>query len=141
MTLFSLPTESDPFKGRYATWVGIMGLLAGLILTGLDLWFMLLSGEFNAGIIAGLVLTIVGIRYLTLPYFSVAPNRLTIYNLIGRPVRRYPFAAFSHIILEGDSVYIESEYAEEIDKRQRVHISRFLVRPQDWARLSSMRGE
>ena len=140
MTPFTLPTEASPFTGRYALWVGLMSLLIGLLLTGISLWFMLLSGEFNGGIVGGLAVIAVSIRYLTGSYFSVAPNRLTVYNLIGRPVRRYPFASFDHIILEGDCVYIESKYAEAADNRQRVSISRFLVRSEDWARLAAMQG-
>ena len=138
MTPAPLPTESDHFKARYAIWIGVSFLLLGLVSTGLTLWVMLLSGEFNGAIVLGLLLTIIGFLYLTRPYFAIAPNRLTIYNLLGKSVKRCPFASFNHLALENNSLYINSSYTEETGAREKVNISRWLVRSKDWARLSSI---
>ncbi len=135
------PTEDNHFKGRYAIWIGVGFLLLGLVSTGLNLWVMLLSGEFSGAIVLGVLLTVIGVLYLKQPYFAIAPNRLTIYNLLGKSVKRYPFISYGHITVENGHVYIKSEYTEETSSREKVNISRWLVRPEDWARLTSMQGE
>lgn len=138
MTPSTQPTEDNHFKGRYAIWIGIVFLLLGLVSTGINLWVMLLAGEFSGAIVLGVLLTVIGVLYLKQPYFAIAPNRLTLYNLLGKSVKRYPFASYSHITVENGSVYIKSDYAEETNQREKVNISRWLVRSKDWARLTSI---
>jgi len=132
------PTEDNHFKGRYAIWMGVGFLLLGVVSTGLNLWAMLLAGEFSGAIVLGILLTIIGVLYLKQPYFVIAPNRLTLYNLLGKSVKRYPFASYDHITVENGIVYIKSDYAEDTNQREKVNISRWLVRSKDWARLTSI---
>ena len=138
MILSTQPTEDNHFKGRYAIWIGLGFLLLGVVSTGINLWVMLLAGEFSGAIVLGVLLTVIGVLYLKQPYFAIAPNRLTIYNLLGKSVKRYPFASYDHIIVENGSVYIKSDYAEDTNQSKKVNISRWLVRSKDWAQMASI---
>ncbi|MEO1620287.1 MAG: hypothetical protein AAFU53_04540 [Cyanobacteria bacterium J06632_3] len=137
-----LPTEESPFKARYARWLGIVLLGLGLLNLALTLWLMLLTGEFNTGIIVGGVLTIVGFLYLTKPYFAIAPNRLTVYNLLGSPVKRYPFATFSNFYFEGNQLFIDIDPSRPTDtaprKGEKVKIAKWLVNAADWETLKGL---
>lgn len=136
-----LPTEADHFKGRYALWLGTIPLCLGLITTAITLWLMLLNGSFSSTVVLGLLLILIGFLYLTRPYFAVAPNRLTIYNLLGKSVKRYPLASFSHIVVENSSVYIKSDYATAAEQNEKVDISKQLMRSQDWQHLKAIATE
>ncbi len=132
-----LPTEAEHFKARYALWLGGSFLLVGIITTLLSLWMIATQGSFNSSILVSLVLGAVGFLYLTRPYFAIAPNRITIYNLIGKSVKRYPFATFSHIVVDNDSLYIEGA-DEPGGQRERVKVNKRLVRSKDWAHVEAI---
>ncbi|NJM96529.1 MAG: hypothetical protein HC800_04370 [Phormidesmis sp. RL_2_1] len=131
-----LPTEAEHFKGRYQPWLGLAFFLLGATTTTLNLWAMLLSGELKGAIVVGALLTIIGVLYLNRPYFALAPNRLTIYNLIGSAVNRYSFESFSQIKIENGSVLIDSSYPNE--PPQKVKITPWMVRSADWKRLKAI---
>ncbi|MEL6903023.1 MAG: hypothetical protein AAFP07_18970 [Cyanobacteria bacterium J06606_4] len=133
-----LPTDSNHFKARYAPWIGSVLLILGLVNLLLVLWVMLLTGEFNVGIITGVVVTVVGYLYLTRPYFAIAPNRLTLYNLLGSPVKRYPFATFGDISLEGARLYIKD--ANDPNQREKVKVSKWMTKGADWRAIGDIVG-
>lgn len=137
MTHSPLPTESEHFKARYALWLGGSFLAVGIITSLLSLWMIATQGSFNSSIIVSLILGVVGFLYSTRPYFVIAPSRLTIYNLIGKSVKRYPFATFSHLAIENDSLYIE-EADQSIGQRTRIKVNKRLVRSKDWARVEAI---
>ncbi|MGB3293175.1 MAG: hypothetical protein WBB01_09335 [Phormidesmis sp.] len=136
------PTEAQHFKGRYKVWLGVALLIIGTVNILLNLRSMGLEGQVRRPIVVGLVMGILvallGILYLTRPYFRVAPNRLTVYNLFGKAAKRYPFASFGHIKLEDKSIYIESSYIEEANHREQVKINKWMVRSDDWERLQAL---
>lgn len=126
-----LPTELNHFKGRYALWIGLTALLSGVLITFFNLWIMHLNGQFSSAIIGGALLTVMGILYLSRPYFSLAPNRLTTYNLLGKAVKRYSFESFGHLTIEKNVLYIESRH----EIREKVNINRWRVKSADWEKL------
>ncbi len=132
----SPPTEAEHFKARYKLWIGALSLIIGSVTAGVGLWAMLLEGGFIGAVVLGVLLMAVGFLYLSRPYFAIAPNRLTVYNLLGNPVKRYPFESFSHISIESGAFHIESGYADT--SRERVNISRWMVRSSDWRRLQAL---
>ena len=132
----SPPTEAEHFKARYQLWIGAVFLIIGSVTAGMSLWRMLLGGGFVGAAVLGVLLMAVGFLYLTRPYFAIAPNRLTVYNLLGNTVKRYPFESFSHISIESGAFYIESSYADS--PPEKVNISRWMVRSGDWKRLQAL---
>ena len=142
MTSSLLPTEAQHFKGRYKSSLGIACLIIGAVSTLLNLWRIGLEGQLRRpillGLILGLLVALLGILYLTRPYFRVAPNRLTVYNLLGKVVKRYPFVAFSNLEIEEDSLYVESSDAERDSQRERVRVKKWMVRAEDWKRLQQI---
>ncbi len=139
ITSSPFPTEAQHFEGRYKSVLGVALILIGAVTILLNLWRTVLDDQLSRPIVIGLVLGILvallGVLYFTRPYFRVAPNRLTVYNLIGKAVKRHPFASFGHLKIEGNRLYVESSYAEESGHRQRVKIKRWLVKSDDWQRL------
>ena len=132
----SFPTEAEHFKARYKLWVGAVFLIIGSVAAGVSLWMMLSKGGFIGAAVLGLLLMAVGFLYLSRPYFTIAPNRLTVYNLLGNAVKRYPFESFSHLSIEGGALYIESAYADAA--REKVNINRWMVRSADWKQLQAL---
>ncbi len=128
----SLPTEAEHFKAGYQVWLGAVLLILGLvgIVTGLGL---LLNGDFSGVLIVGLLAAIAGVLYLTRPYFAIAPNRLTVYRLTGKVAKRYPFAAFEDISIEGNQVYICID-----SQREPVKIAKWMVKTADWQTLQAI---
>ncbi len=142
ITSSPFPTEAEHFEGRYKGVLGLAFILIGATTILLNLWRTGLNGQLSRPIVIGLVfgilVALLGVLSLTRPYFRVAPNRLTVYNLIGKAAERHPFASFGHIKIEGGNLYIESSYAEEAGHRQRVKIKRWLVKSDDWKRLEAI---
>lgn len=133
-TAFLLPTEASHSKARYSLGLGLTCLLLGAATTCLSLWVMLLNGQFSSAIIVGVLLIGIGILHLSRPYFSLAPNRLTVYNLLGNTVKRYSFESFGHLTIEKGSLYIENS-----DKsREMVKINRWMVKSADWEKLQQI---
>lgn len=130
------PTETHPLKGRYKLWLGVAFLLLGLVSTGLNVWVMLLEGGFSGAVVLGLLLTLIGVLYLRQPYFAIAPNRLTIYNLLGKPIQRYPFASWAQFSLEANTLYIEG--AEASEGKTKVKLNAWMVNSADWERVKSL---
>ncbi len=131
-----LPTEAEHFKARYQLWIGATFLTIGSVTAAMSLWAMLLEGGFMGAAVLGVLLMAVGFLYLTRPYFAIAPNRLTVYNLLGNAVKRYPFGSFSRLSIENATLYIESSYAD--GTREKANISRWMVRSADWKRLQAL---
>ncbi len=132
-----IPTEDNHFKAYYRIWIGILLLAIGLVMCALALWSMLQSNSFNSAIVLGVVLVIAGYLYLTRPYFVLAPNRLTIYNLIGRVVKRHPFETFSDLKIENNTLYIDGGFLGR-DRPEPTKLKKWLVRPRDWKRLQEI---
>ncbi len=82
----------------------------------------------------GIVVAVAGGLYLSRPYFAIAPNRLTLYNLLGNTVKRYPFESFSHLSLEKGALYIRN--ADE--DAQQVNVHQWMVKSADWKRLQAL---
>lgn len=128
------PTEAEHFKGRYALWLGLIFLLLGGLTTLVSLRAMVINGRINGAIITGIITTGIGILYLIRPYFSLAPNRLTVYNLLGNTVKRYPFESFGHLTIEKGALYIENSN----ESREKAKINRWMVKSADWKKLTQI---
>lgn len=133
----ALPTEDNHFKARYVPWLGLGLLALGILNLVLAILLIFLNGGFNAGLVTGAVLAVVGYLYLTRPYFSLAPNRLTIYNLIGSPVKRYSFESFNDIAIESNAVYLESGSVTPHQK-EKLKLAKWMVRSADWKKFCAM---
>lgn len=131
-----LPTEANHFKGRYALWLGLGFLLLGGLTTLVSLQAMLMNGRINGAIITGVITTVIGILCLIRPYFSLAPNRLTVYNLLGNAAKRYPFESFGHLTIEKSTLYIENSH----ESRKKVKIHRWMMKSADWKQLQQIAG-
>lgn len=131
------PTEDEHFKGRYKPLIGIALMSLGMVATLISLWLMLINNQFNVAIVIGLVALLFGYLYLTRPYFVIAPNRITVYNPVGKVVKRYPFASFDHLHTENKDLYIESDYSEA-GNREKVNLNQWMMRAQDWQQLEAI---
>ncbi|MGD1895756.1 MAG: hypothetical protein ACFB16_02270 [Phormidesmis sp.] len=131
-----IPTEANHFKVHYTPWIGLTLLAIGILTVFLILLPMLLEGIFNSAIIIGVVCIVAGYLYCTRPYFAIAPNRLTLYNLIGSTVKRYPFPDFNHLNIENDRLYIET--AASGTGHEKVKITKWMVKSTDWKKLEEL---
>ena len=132
-----LPTQRNHFKAYYQPWIGILLFGFGLAICVFALVSMVQSGSFNSVIVLGVFLTLAGYLYLTRPYFTLAPNRLTIYNLIGKVVKRYPFEAFNNLRVDKGTVYVENSFIER-DCLEPTTLKRWLIKSQDWEKLKQI---
>ncbi|WP_227500031.1 hypothetical protein [Synechococcus sp. PCC 7335] len=130
----ALPSENNHFKAYYQPWLGLLLLGLGLAVCVLSIGSMLQSGSFNSAIILGVGLVIVGYLYFTRPYFTLAPNRLTIYNLLGKVVKRYPFETFNNLSVENGILYVKGGFLEG-DRKEPTKLKKWLVKSKDWKRL------
>lgn len=130
----TLPTEDSHFKVHYPIWIGILLLCIGLAICALTLGSMLQSSSFNSTIIPGAVILVAGYLYLTRPYFALAPNRLTAYNLLGGVIKRYPFETFSHLMIEDGTLYIDGGFLER-GRPQPTKLKQWLAKSKDWETL------
>ena len=131
-------SDSVYFEARYASWLGVVCLILGLINLGLALWVILLSGQFTGTLFTGILLTVIGALYLSRPYFVVADNRITLYNLMGSAVKRYVYPSAAALRLEGSTIYIDSAGAAEASKPRKIKLTKWMTRPADWERLELM---
>ncbi len=136
-----LPTEDNHFKAYRAPWIGLTTLFVGLLNLLWAIWIILTAGKFNSAIITGVAITTAGYLYLTRPYFVLAPNRLTVYNLIGSVVKRYPFTRYNNLHTDDQRLYIEdihSHTTRPTAKKQPVKISKWLTKSTDWNQLKDI---
>lgn len=130
----NFPTEAEHFKVRYKSGLGISCLLLGGVIAATSLRAMSQQGGFIGLTIIGVVIIAMGGLYLRQPYFAIAPNRLTLYNLLGNTIKRYPFESFSHLSLENGALYIESSYAG----KEKVNLRQWMVKSADWQKLQAL---
>lgn len=130
----ALPTKNNHFEAYYQPWLGILLLGLGLAICVLSIGSMLQSSSFNSAIILGVVFAIAGYLYFTRPYFTLAPNRLTIYNLIGKVVKRYPFETFGNLSIENGTLYVKGGFLGG-DRREPTKLKKWLVKSKDWKSL------
>ncbi len=114
---------------RYKTTLAWAIIAMGLINLLLGVWLLLLGQLVSAGIL-GILFLIVGYLYLKRPYFEVKPDRITIYNLLGNVVKRYPLTPHEQLTVKDNKLLIEQAGME-----RKVAVARFLVKNEDWEAL------
>ena len=114
---------------RYKTTLAWAIIAMGLINLLLGVWLLLLGQLVSAGIL-GILFLIVGYLYLKRPYFEVKPDRITIYNLLGNVVKRYPLTPHEQLRVKDNKLLIEQAGME-----RKVAVARFLVKNEDWEAL------
>lgn len=119
---------------RHNKAVGILMLLAGGINLFLSVWVLLL-GELSITIVTGVIVTTIGLLYLTKPYFAVEPDRVVMYNLLGMSVRQYDLEPSSTVSIEGNQLYINTSGTQT-----RVSVTKWLTNPKDWQKLQRLGG-
>ena len=137
---FEFPTEDNHFQARFNPWIGLALVLAGLLVFLLALRTILVDQVFSLRIFLGVLLIVVGLLYLKRPYFAIAPNRLTVYSFFGQVVKRYPFADFRNIEIDGGKVYIrapevDNGNAHSFEDRECVKIQKWMTQSSDWKKL------
>ena len=130
-------TENNHFKAYYQSWIGLLLLGLGVAICVLAIGSMLQSGSFNSAIILGIALAAAGYLYLTRPYFTLAPNRLTIYNLIGKVVKRYPFETFNNLRVENGTLYVKNNFLAG-DHLEPTRLKKWLIKSKDWKKLQAI---
>lgn len=81
-------------KVRYNVVAGVVLVVIGGAATFLGLWLTLL-GEFNPSVIAGLLCLLLGVLYLTRPYFYVHQSAVVIPAVLGPAKREIPFQSLT----------------------------------------------
>ncbi|MEO0757755.1 MAG: hypothetical protein AAFY78_12895 [Cyanobacteria bacterium J06648_16] len=130
----SMPTTADVLTIRYKTTLGWGFVALGLLNMGLGIWLLLLGQLISAGII-GILLLGIGYLYLKRPYFEVRQDRITLYNLLGNVVKRYPLTPHEQLTTDGKKLLIE-----QAGMTRKVAVNRFLIKNEDWASLESRIG-
>ena len=57
-------------------------------------------------VIVGVVLTIGGLGLLSQRALVVMPREVVVQNMLGGPVRRYPFSRLSDLVVTGEDLYV-----------------------------------
>lgn len=87
-------------------------------------------------LIAGGVLTIIGIWARTRIYFTIQEDRILLHALVGPLTRTFHFNSLEDVSLEGNNLYIIQN-----GKRIKLPISRWIVDPGDWEILEEEYGK
>lgn len=105
----------------------IMLVLAGLCLV---LGFM---ARTTPTIFIGALNTLLGVLYLTRPYFVVGPHAIELKNMLGMTMRRYDFASVGELEASPDGRAIFR--VEPNGQRNRLRLTRWLAHGPDWKRF------
>ena len=111
-------------KVRYNPVVGVVMLVLGGVCLFLGLWLLAL-GELNMSILAGALVTLLGILHLVRPYFWVTSSAVEVGAVLGPVKRTFPFRTLevdgSALVAVGDS------------DRKKLPVRRWMAHSGDWA--------
>lgn len=143
---FEFPTEEKHFRARFNPLIGVAYISVGLVVFFLSLQGILSSGDFSVRIFLGILLAVVGTLYLRRPYFAIAPNRLTVYNLFGQVIKRYPFINFNNIEVDEGKVYIRAvetsqNPASSVVEHEIVKIRQWMTKSSDWKKFQALTSQ
>ncbi|MFL6119063.1 hypothetical protein [Actinophytocola sp.] len=111
-------------KVRYNPVVGVVMVVLGAVCLFLGLWLMAL-GEFNASVLVGALVTLLGILYLVRPYFWVSSSAVELRAVVG-PVRRtFPFRTLE---VDGSKLVAVND-----GDRKKLPVTRWMAHSGDWA--------
>ena len=84
-------------------------------------------------IFIGALNTLLGVLYLTRPYFVVGPNAIELKNMLGMTMRRYDFGSVGELEATPDGKTIFR--LEPNGHRSRLKLTRWLAHRPDWQRF------
>lgn len=118
---------------------GVTFIILGIVLLVLNLMLLNMRGAHSnpMGLLMGVMITLIGILYLTRPAFELRANELVMFNLLGMELKRYPFKSLRDFQVIGNKLYIAAEGSSK-----RVKISKVMIRTTDWDEfMSKINGE
>lgn len=92
-----------------------------------------LMARMTPSILIGLVNTLIGVLYLTRPYFVVTPHAIELKNMLGMTMRRYDFGSVGDLEASPDGRTIFR--IEPNGQRNRLKLTRWLAHGPDWQRF------
>jgi hypothetical protein len=116
-------------KIRYNPVIAIVFIVLGVICLFLGLWLSMLEG-FQPAILPGLLCPLIGILYLTRPYFWVHPMLVELPALVG-PIKR----EFQYQTLELNGRKLVA--VRDDGTRKKVPVARWLAHSGDWAAVTA----
>ncbi|TDV42735.1 hypothetical protein [Actinophytocola oryzae] len=117
-------------KVRYNPAVGTVMIVLGAVCVFLGLWLAML-GEFNPGIVVGLVPMVLGILYFVRPYFLVSPGSVALVAVFGPVRREFPYETLE---FTGGKVFA----VRGDGTRKRVPVARWMANSGDWQRWAAV---
>lgn len=77
---------------KYAKPVSILFLVLGVLLIGIGLTLMSMTGQFQIGMVTGAIIGLFGILSLNNPLMVLEGNEVQLRNLLGMTLKRYPLS-------------------------------------------------
>ena len=109
----------------------VIGIIA-LALGGL-LWVLGAMAKTTPTFFVAAVNTLLGILYLTRPYFVVGPHAVELKNMLGMTMRRFEFGTLGDLEASPDGKVIFR--IEPNGQRTRLKLVRWLAHGPDWQRF------
>ncbi|WP_216714191.1 hypothetical protein [Taishania pollutisoli] len=114
-------------KVHYKQSMGIMMIISGIIIFGLNMYLMTISSRMPIQLFLGIFFIIIGAFYFKRPMFELRENEIVLFNAFGMVVKRYPFNSMEELIIVDNKIYIENG-----SSRKRVRLSSFSANKSEW---------
>ncbi len=91
---------------RFSLFASLPRIVAGIALIAAGTLYGSWSVLDILWVIVGVVLTIGGVGTLSQRALVVMPHEVIVQNMLGGPVRRYPFERLSDLVVTGEDLYV-----------------------------------
>src|SRR5262245_7166918 len=118
-------------KVRYNVAVGVVLLILGAVCVFLGLWLTAL-GEFSPAAIVGFIPLLIGILYLSRPYFWVHDKTVVLPAVLGPLKREFPFQRLE--FTGGRMIAVRPD-----GTTKKLPVTRWMANTDDWAAVMNAR--
>lgn len=117
-------------KIYYKQFWGVMFIVMGAALLFLNLMLLNLGSIRIMQLALSFFIAIIGILYLTRPYFELRTNEIVLFNLFGMELKTYRFDSLQQIQVLDGKIYINNE-----NESRKVRLNRSMARTEDWEKF------
>jgi len=109
---------------------GIFFIAMGVVLLFLNLVLLNLGAGRGLQLVFSLFISLIGILYMTRPYFELRANELVMFNLFGMELKNYPFQSLKDFQTIDNKIYLNTN-----GKSKRIRLSKTMAKKADWEKF------
>jgi hypothetical protein len=113
---------------RYNPAVAIIYLVLGVLVFLLGVWLMMLTDDFQFGVIIGPFIGLLGVLMLTRPYVELSRRGLSRLALLGPARRNTDLAEGERFVIEGRKMYVVGPDGS----RRSARVAGWMAHSGDW---------